>query len=129
MSPKTTTSSRCAGRIRPSNGSRSRNCRCPYRFRREPSGSLRIDTGERARFDEHKSPKTHGGSLRPLIPAYAGTCKKEQTGSGRTASSRCRLIRMSHIFFELHPKLSRALRRIRKTRLVYEREADGGLVW
>jgi hypothetical protein len=36
---------------------------------------------------------------------------------------------MSDIFFELHPKLSRALRRIRKTRLVYEREADGGPVW
>jgi hypothetical protein len=32
-------------------------------------------------------------------------------------------------FFELHPKLSRALRRIRNTRLVYEREADGGPVW
>ena len=32
-------------------------------------------------------------------------------------------------FFELHPKLSRALRRIRNTRLVCEREADGGPVW
>ena len=32
-------------------------------------------------------------------------------------------------FFELHPKLSRALRRIRNTRLVYEREAHGGPVW
>jgi hypothetical protein len=32
-------------------------------------------------------------------------------------------------FIELHPKLSRALRRIRNTRLVYEREADGGPVW
>jgi hypothetical protein len=32
-------------------------------------------------------------------------------------------------FFELYPKLSRALRRIRNTRLVYEREADGGPVW
>lgn len=33
-------------------------------------------------------------------------------------------------FFELHPKLSRALRRrIRNARLVYEREADGGPVW
>jgi hypothetical protein len=32
-------------------------------------------------------------------------------------------------FSELHPKLSRALRRIRNTRVVYEREADGGPVW
>ena len=32
-------------------------------------------------------------------------------------------------FIELHPKLSRALRRIRNRRLVYEREADGGPVW
>jgi hypothetical protein len=32
-------------------------------------------------------------------------------------------------FIGLHPKLSRALRRIRNTRLVYEREADGGPVW
>ena len=32
-------------------------------------------------------------------------------------------------FIELHPKLSRALRRIRNTLLVYEREADGGPVW
>jgi hypothetical protein len=32
-------------------------------------------------------------------------------------------------FFELQPKLSRALRRIRNTRLVYEHEADGGPVW
>src|SRR5215471_2073501 len=32
-------------------------------------------------------------------------------------------------FIELHPKLSRALRRIRNTRPVYEREADGGPVW
>jgi hypothetical protein len=32
-------------------------------------------------------------------------------------------------FFGLHPKLSRALRRIRNTRLVYEREADGEPVW
>jgi len=32
-------------------------------------------------------------------------------------------------FFELHPKLSRAFRRIRNTRLSYEREADGGPVW
>jgi hypothetical protein len=36
---------------------------------------------------------------------------------------------MSDIFFELHLKLSRVLRRIPKTRLVYEREADGGPVW
>jgi hypothetical protein len=35
----------------------------------------------------------------------------------------------SSYFFELHPKLSSALRRIRNTRLVYEREADGGPVW
>ncbi len=32
-------------------------------------------------------------------------------------------------FFELHPKLSRDLHHIRNTRLVYEREADGGPVW
>ena len=32
-------------------------------------------------------------------------------------------------FIELHPKLSRALSRIRNTDLVYEREADGGPVW
>jgi hypothetical protein len=32
-------------------------------------------------------------------------------------------------FFELHSRLSRALRRIRNARLVYEREADGGPVW
>jgi len=32
-------------------------------------------------------------------------------------------------FFELHPKLSRALRGIRNTRLAYEREAAGGPVW
>ena len=32
-------------------------------------------------------------------------------------------------FFELHPKLSSALRRIWNTRLVHEREADGGPVW
>ena len=32
-------------------------------------------------------------------------------------------------FSGLHPKLSRALRRIRNTQLVYEREADGGPVW
>jgi hypothetical protein len=32
-------------------------------------------------------------------------------------------------FFELHPKLSRAFRRIRNMRLVYERAADGGPVW
>jgi hypothetical protein len=32
-------------------------------------------------------------------------------------------------FFELHPKLSRALRRIRNTGLVYEREAHGGPAW
>src|SRR5215469_5120615 len=32
-------------------------------------------------------------------------------------------------FIELHPKLSRSLRRIRNTRLVFEREADGGPVW
>lgn len=32
-------------------------------------------------------------------------------------------------FFELHPKLSRAFRCIRNTRLIYEREADGGPVW
>jgi hypothetical protein len=32
-------------------------------------------------------------------------------------------------FFELHPKLTRALRHIRNTGLVYEREADGGPVW
>lgn len=32
-------------------------------------------------------------------------------------------------FSRLHPRLSRALRRIRNTRLVYEREAAGGPVW
>ena len=32
-------------------------------------------------------------------------------------------------FIGLHPKLSRALRRIRNTRLVYEREPDGEPVW
>lgn len=32
-------------------------------------------------------------------------------------------------YFELSPKLSRALRRIRSTVLLYEREADGGPVW
>jgi hypothetical protein len=32
-------------------------------------------------------------------------------------------------FFEIHPRLSRALGRIRNTRLVCEREADGGPVW
>jgi hypothetical protein len=32
-------------------------------------------------------------------------------------------------FVEIHLKLSRALRRIRNTDLVFEREADGGLVW
>jgi hypothetical protein len=32
-------------------------------------------------------------------------------------------------FFDLHPKLSRALHHIRNTRLVYAREADGGPVW
>ena len=32
-------------------------------------------------------------------------------------------------FVEIHSKLSRALRRIRNTDLVYEREADGGPVW
>jgi hypothetical protein len=32
-------------------------------------------------------------------------------------------------YLELHPKLSRALRRIRNTGLLYEREADGGPVW
>jgi hypothetical protein len=32
-------------------------------------------------------------------------------------------------FAGLHPKLSRALRRIRNTSPVYEREADGGPVW
>lgn len=32
-------------------------------------------------------------------------------------------------FSELHPRLSRALRRIRNTHFVYEREADGGPVW
>ncbi len=32
-------------------------------------------------------------------------------------------------FFELHPKLSRALRRIRSTRPTHEREAEGGPVW
>jgi hypothetical protein len=32
-------------------------------------------------------------------------------------------------FLELHPKLARALRRIRNTGLIYEREADGGPVW
>ena len=31
-------------------------------------------------------------------------------------------------FFELHPKLSRALHHIWNARLVYEREADGGPV-
>lgn len=32
-------------------------------------------------------------------------------------------------FFEIHSKLSRALRCIRNTDVVYEREADGGPVW
>ncbi len=32
-------------------------------------------------------------------------------------------------FFELHPKLSRALRRIPNTSLLFEREADEGPVW
>jgi hypothetical protein len=32
-------------------------------------------------------------------------------------------------FSGLHPRLSRALRRIRNTSLVYEREADGGPMW
>jgi hypothetical protein len=48
ISPKTTSSSRCAGRIRPNSGSRSRNCHCPRPSRRGLSGSLRIDTGEPA---------------------------------------------------------------------------------
>ena len=32
-------------------------------------------------------------------------------------------------FFDVHPNLSRAFRRITNTQIVYEREADGGPVW
>jgi len=50
----------------------------PCRFPREPSGSLRIDIGERARFDEHKSPKTHGGAASSAgTPVYLGTCERQ----------------------------------------------------
>jgi len=62
-------------------------------------GSLRIETGEGARFDEHKSPKTRRGPLRPAedrhTPALAcvsalsiSNLGRSQPASGNASDSR-----------------------------------------
>jgi hypothetical protein len=94
---------------------------------------LRIDTGEPARFDEHKSPQTRACS------AWRDTnTSLRRDGQERHRSYLADLAEgiveisfdpMSHISSNFTQGLSRALRRIRNTRLVYPREADRGRVW
>ena len=76
-----------------------------------------------------KVSKTRGGPFRP--PEHQPT---QGRARGYLRISPDGIVEISFdpdesYFVEIHSKLSRALRRIRNTDLVYEREADGGPVW